>query len=411
MYWRKIVFSVFLAVSFMQSLVAKDSINLEILQAFNLTDSGDFGGAISIYEKLYKDTKKGEFLKEAIKLSLNFDSKKFNELMKMGEATLKNDGEFIRLKVMGLVRQNRMKEAKQLMTDLVKTEKIAKNFSILGTIAGIQNDSTTALINFKKAYELDGDESSLMRIIGLADMNDSLKLLNDYKDKNGCTIPVCGSLLEIYLKNNDVKNVANMDTQMFELTENRDYLNNALGALVYLKDKKGVDELLNKYPFDDRDIIEAYSSVGDYESAIKNAKRAYENSEDVEYLAMLAIFEYEQNLPNVSEASLKNVIENFEKSAVKVGKPTYLNYYGYLLIDHDIDVNKGLELVKKALVLEPNSSYYLDSLAWGYYKLGECEKAKEAMDKALEDDDFRLMPEAKSHSEAIEKCKVNGSKK
>jgi len=63
--------------------------------------------------------------------------------------------------------------------------------------------------------------------------------------------------------------------------------------------------------------------------------------------------------------------------------PLFLNYYGYLLIDHNRNVKKGIKLVKEALKQEPNSIFYLDSLAWGLYKQKKCKKAKVILDKVI----------------------------
>ena len=52
-----------------------------------------------------------------------------------------------------------------------------------------------------------------------------------------------------------------------------------------------------------------------------------------------------------------------------------LNSLGYELIDKEIDVAKGLELVQKANQLAPQKAYITDSVAWGYYKSGQYEKA------------------------------------
>ena len=46
-----------------------------------------------------------------------------------------------------------------------------------------------------------------------------------------------------------------------------------------------------------------------------------------------------------------------------------------------MDIKKGIKLVKEALLKEPNSPFYLDSLAWGYYKIGKCKEAKKIMNK------------------------------
>ncbi len=64
--------------------------------------------------------------------------------------------------------------------------------------------------------------------------------------------------------------------------------------------------------------------------------------------------------------------------------PTYLNYLGYLLIVRNIDVKRGIELVKKALSIRPNNSSYMDSLAWGYYKEGRLKEALKLQEKAYE---------------------------
>lgn len=52
-----------------------------------------------------------------------------------------------------------------------------------------------------------------------------------------------------------------------------------------------------------------------------------------------------------------------------------LNYYGYTLVDRDLDIEKGGVLIDKALVIEPSSEAYLDSKAWYLYKTGNYKEA------------------------------------
>ena len=52
-----------------------------------------------------------------------------------------------------------------------------------------------------------------------------------------------------------------------------------------------------------------------------------------------------------------------------------------MLIDHDKDVNRGLSLVEKALHHLPEESSYLDSKAWGLYKIGKYEEALKILEK------------------------------
>ncbi len=57
-----------------------------------------------------------------------------------------------------------------------------------------------------------------------------------------------------------------------------------------------------------------------------------------------------------------------------------------------------MQYVKKALRLNPDHPSYLDSLGWGYYKLGNYEKAVETLKKA-----FELAPDAIEIKEHIRK--------
>lgn len=59
-----------------------------------------------------------------------------------------------------------------------------------------------------------------------------------------------------------------------------------------------------------------------------------------------------------------------------------LNALGYTLADRTNRHQEALELIKKAVALSPNDPFYLDSLGWVYYRLGELEKAVEHLRQA-----------------------------
>ena len=54
----------------------------------------------------------------------------------------------------------------------------------------------------------------------------------------------------------------------------------------------------------------------------------------------------------------------------------------------NINIDKGIKLVKKALELIPNNPAFLDSLGWGYFKKGNYKKAYKYIREA-----YKLMPE------------------
>ena len=61
-----------------------------------------------------------------------------------------------------------------------------------------------------------------------------------------------------------------------------------------------------------------------------------------------------------------------------------LNALGYTLTDRTDRHQEALVLINQALALSPNDPFYLDSLGWVYYRLGDLEKAELYLKKAVE---------------------------
>ncbi|MEO0276286.1 MAG: tetratricopeptide repeat protein, partial [candidate division WOR-3 bacterium] len=59
------------------------------------------------------------------------------------------------------------------------------------------------------------------------------------------------------------------------------------------------------------------------------------------------------------------------------------NYWGYMLAERGIKLELAMKLIEKALKIEPNNGYYLDSMGWVYYQMGDFEKAKEYLYNAV----------------------------
>lgn len=79
--------------------------------------------------------------------------------------------------------------------------------------------------------------------------------------------------------------------------------------------------------------------------------------------------------------------------------PTALNGLGYILACTGKDLTRALFLCKKALDTNPESSAYLDSLGWVYFKLGLLKEAKSFIKRALEKNPEN--EEIKSHYQEI----------
>jgi tetratricopeptide (TPR) repeat protein len=140
-----------------------------------------------------------------------------------------------------------------------------------------------------------------------------------------------------------------------------------------LEENKGVDDGL---------LLQLYLSAKNYKKAYLLANLLYKETGEIDYLGQSAIFEYDNHHNKNNRKMQKQVIKKLEKVVKSEENPLYLNYLGYLLIDHNIDIKGGMKYIKRALKLEPNSAFYLDSLAWGYYKLGAYKKAYHIIKKA-----------------------------
>jgi tetratricopeptide (TPR) repeat protein len=60
-----------------------------------------------------------------------------------------------------------------------------------------------------------------------------------------------------------------------------------------------------------------------------------------------------------------------------------LNALGYTLTDRTNRHEEALVLIQKAVELVPNNAYFLDSLGWVYYRLGDLEKAEKYLRDAI----------------------------
>ena len=61
-----------------------------------------------------------------------------------------------------------------------------------------------------------------------------------------------------------------------------------------------------------------------------------------------------------------------------------LNYLGYMLADRGERLDESVDLLKKALAIEPDNGSYLDSLGWAYYKADKLDLAVTNLERAAE---------------------------
>jgi tetratricopeptide (TPR) repeat protein len=91
----------------------------------------------------------------------------------------------------------------------------------------------------------------------------------------------------------------------------------------------------------------------------------------------------------------------FYEQALELDKdnPTAMNGLGYVLVDANLDIPRGLRFCRKAVDRKPQSAAYLDSLGWAYFKNGEVQEARVWLRRAL--DIAPHHPEIRSHMRVV----------
>jgi len=75
---------------------------------------------------------------------------------------------------------------------------------------------------------------------------------------------------------------------------------------------------------------------------------------------------------------------NFRKALeLFPNQPQVMNYLGYSWVDMNINLDEGMELIRKAVELRPSDGYIVDSLGWAHYRLGEYEEAVRELERAV----------------------------
>lgn len=363
-----------------------------------------------IYKKLFDETKKHEYLIEAVRNCYAIKDKDTKNLIAKADKILKDDPNFLRIKAANLVDNKDFLGAINTSKELIKFEPTHRNYAILGAIQAHIHDYENSLESYKKAYELDtnSDETLLkiaeIMINRLGNEQEAIRFLESDRKIKGCNEINCNILIDIYKNKREFHKAAELSQALFKATNEIKYIDNAWQLYAYIKDYTKATAILEKYSIDDKALVQIYVWNNDKKKAFDLAKKLWQNSGDKEYLAIMGILEYELNLPKISDEVLMRVIANFENSVEGLKNATYYNYYGYLLIDHELDIKKGMALVQKALNLEPKSPYFIDSMAWGYFKLGDCQKAGELFNTIDKSSDFFQKEEARDHIKAINDC-------
>jgi len=143
--------------------------------------------------------------------------------------------------------------------------------------------------------------------------------------------------------------------------------------------------------FADNGIV--HNSLGDFlrrEERYSEARLAYDTAIDIyrENNNITWFVLYARGITHERLQEWEKAESDFRNAlTIKPDQANVLNYLGYSLIDRGEKLEEAMTMIEKAVRLQPESGYIVDSLAWGLFKLGKYETAIPHIEKAAE-----LMP-------------------
>jgi tetratricopeptide (TPR) repeat protein len=126
-------------------------------------------------------------------------------------------------------------------------------------------------------------------------------------------------------------------------------------------------------------ICEKTKDFAGMAAALDEAERLSQSDEEREVVFFMRGAMYERMKKyDQAEAEFRRVLKMNPRNA------SALNYLGYMFADREVNLEEALELIQRAVELEPNNGAYLDSLGWVYYRLGRLDDAERYLRLALE---------------------------
>ena len=174
------------------------------------------------------------------------------------------------------------------------------------------------------------------------------------------------------------------------------FLSSELGRVGALRDGGKTEAALEVLYYLSRefsDIGIVHNSLGDFlrrEERYSEAKIAYDRAVDIyrENNNVSWVVLYARGITHERLQEWDKAESDFRNALIiNPDQANVLNYLGYSLIDRGEKLDEAMTMIEKAVSLQPESGYIVDSLAWGLFKLGQYETAIPHMEKAAE-----LMP-------------------
>ncbi len=424
-----VLFGLFMSVSHasmtlgMQSTPVNHEANEDalIIEAILGEDDGNYTNSRDAYEKLFTLTGNKEYLireaQDALAQKKDIQHSISNLTHWVTKHPMDHDKKLYLILAALYIQTDSLAEADEIVDAYLTGGDVdAMDLQEFAALKMQLGEEEEALKLYERAYSLSPDEATAMQIsalyVKLKQPEKAASVLQRYLDSDPyASIGIYFKLIELYAKEYKLEEVVALYKRLYLKDPQQYFMQKIIEISLYQKDLDGLIKFLEKTQGNEELLYDVYKSNSLFSKAISLAENLYQKTSKSKWLAEEAILLYEQAQKNhnLTLETLKKISKKFDQAlSTGVREGMYLNYYGYTLIDHDMDIDKGIGLIRRALGKDPHNVFFLDSLAWGLYKKGQCKNAYKLMLKVVKKIGTKEQ-EIQDHFKAIKAC--NSKKK
>ncbi len=394
----------------------EDTEDALIIRALLNEQEGKLSKSKKLYETLYYLTGKKEYLLQEAKdtlLQKSDPAHSIDNLVQWITAHPEDrDVPLYRMLVALYIQQGALVDAENVADEYLSVDTPAEDQMAVAALKLELGKPAEAAELLRQAYRKKEDDKLLLQLCTILEKNlqkpkEAIGLLDRYiMQHEDASIGVYFKLIELYAKEKNLEKVGELYKKLYKKDPQKYFLQKIIEISLYRNDIDGVIAFLEQSQGNEEILFTFYKEKKQYLKAIRIAQTLYQRTKNVKWLAEEGMLVYEdaKRSSAVDPKALKKMQDLLEEALKRgLSDPLYLNYYGYTLIDHDLDIDRGIMLVKKALEQDPANTYYLDSLAWGLYKRGKCDKSYELMKQVVAKEGLGE-EEIKIHWDLVRKC-------
>lgn len=401
-----------------------EEIDARIVQAVSAYEAGDFNQSTALYLELFRQTGEGEYLIRAARQSLRAggsDSRLAWRLQQWLRAHPKDPLAGRAARVLGLLwlEEGALERAHRLATEQLSRSEDPRD-QILGAKIALKIGDYAAAVRFlHQAFLLSGNEDYLIEEAVLIekklhDPQRAAALLENYLRRHpDANVGIHFRLIALYTRMHRSDLVLRIYRLLYRRDPEEGFFQKIVTLYRQIGDSEGLMRFIEAHPKGHEAMLWAlYLQKRRYDKALDLAQLRYKRTGDPCWLGRegVALYARARSRGRLDSQTLSRIETLFEK-ALRQGLKDLklLDFYARVLIDEAGKVRQGIRVVRQALRQAPDNPLYLDTLAWGLYRQGDCKSAWKTMLPVVNTQVVKDHSRIRRHLQAIRRCLKNVS--